>query len=161
MLCNYSDRADDKIPMRFWCYYSISEKTRCHFGPRLLYFGYSLYLLALDLSHAIQFPNIGRDCTSSPTSAYAWIPVPSKDYYLPIIFEQSLSNSSPQLLAQHLAQQPAQQLTHYLAQQITQQLANCLIVWIVKVLDQSSKQKYAFGSTATTSQAVLYYLDWV
>ena len=60
LLCNYSDRADDKIPMRFWCYYSISEKTRCHFGPRLLYFGYSLYLLALDLSLAIQFQNYTR-----------------------------------------------------------------------------------------------------
>ena len=36
------------------------RKTRCHFGPRLLYFGYSLYHLALDLSLAIQFQNYTR-----------------------------------------------------------------------------------------------------
>ena len=56
------------------------RKTRCHFGPRLLYSGYSLYLLALDLSLAIQFQkykyetsptNIDRYYTSSPASAYA------------------------------------------------------------------------------------------
>ena len=36
------------------------RKTRCHFGPRLLYFGHSLYHLALDLSLAIQFQNHTR-----------------------------------------------------------------------------------------------------
>ena len=34
------------------------------------------------------FPtNISRYYTSSPASAYAWVPVPSKDYYLPEYFE--------------------------------------------------------------------------
>ena len=36
------------------------KKTRCHFDPRLLYFWYSLYLLALDLSLAIQSQNYTR-----------------------------------------------------------------------------------------------------
>ena len=35
------------------------RKTRYHFGPRLLYFGYSPYRLALDLPFAIQL----QDCT--------------------------------------------------------------------------------------------------
>ena len=58
---------------------------------RLLCFGYSRYLLASDLSLAIQFQklyetfptNIGWYHISSPASACAWVPVPSKDYYLP------------------------------------------------------------------------------
>ena len=71
------------------------RKTRCHFGPRLLYFGYSLYLLALDLSLAIQFQNYTRLSLQiladtmppvQPVLKYVWVPVPSKDYYLPDYF---------------------------------------------------------------------------
>ena len=85
LLCNYSDRVDDRIPIRIWCYSWMSERQDATLVP-------DFYILDTLSTFGIRphpcnsvpklyetFPtNIGRYYTSSPVRAYACVPVPSK-----------------------------------------------------------------------------------